>query len=291
MRPEQSDREVMTIAKRPVVTASLTTSVYDVVHIMAREGFRRIPIVDLRTNKLQGIVTSTDIVDYLGGGEKFQIIEREFKGSFFKAINEPVKFIMRPNPPAVQNVATVGHAIKLMKQHGVGGLPVVDNANRVLAIVTERDLLSIFEEKIRGVKVAAVMTEKVVTATGETTILEAEREMVRKSFRRLPIVSQGKLVGIITAMDIVRFFGSGEVFQHLRSGTILQVLQTPALQIGTKELVTISPSANVDEAARTMKERNVGALLVVDDEKLVGILTERDFFKLISHTPDLKHER
>ena len=281
----------MTIATRPVVTASLTTSVYDVVHIMAREGFRRIPIVDLRTNKLQGIVTSTDIVDYLGGGEKFQIIEREFKGSFFKAINEPVKFIMRPNPPAVQNVATVGHAIKLMKQHGVGGLPVVDNANRVLAIVTERDLLSIFEEKIRGVKVAAVMTEKVVTATGETTILEAEREMVRKSFRRLPIVSQGKLVGIITAMDIVRFFGSGEVFQHLRSGTILQVLQTPALQIGTKELVTISPSANVDEAARTMKERNVGALLVVDDEKLVGILTERDFFKLISHTPDLKHER
>ena len=147
MRPEQSDREVMTIAKRPVVTASLTTSVYDVVHIMAREGFRRIPIVDLRTNKLQGIVTSTDIVDYLGGGEKFQIIEREFKGSFFKAINEPVKFIMRPNPPAVQNVATVGHAIKLMKQHGVGGLPVVDNANRVLAIVTERDLLSIFERK------------------------------------------------------------------------------------------------------------------------------------------------
>jgi len=282
-RFEQSDREgeIMTIAKRSVVTASLTTSVYDIVHIMTREGFRRIPIVDLRTKRLQGVVTSTDIVDYLGGGKKFEIIQREFNGSFFKAINEPVKFIMRPDPPAVRNTVTIGHAVELMKRHGVGGLPVVDDTNRVLAIVTERDLLGVFEGKFGGVKVAALMTEKVVTATSETTIVEAEREMVEKSFRRLPLVSQGQLVGIVTAMDIVRFFGSGEVFQHLRSGTMVQVLQTPALQIGTGKLITISPDADVNEAARTMKERNVGALLVVDEEKLVGMLTERDFFKLM----------
>jgi CBS domain-containing protein len=271
----------MTIAKCPVVTASLTTSVYDIVNIMTREGFRRIPIVEPRTMALQGIVTSTDIVDYLGGGKKFEIIQREFGGSFFKAINEPVKSIMRPNPPAVEKSATISHAVELMKLHGIGGLPVVDIANRVLAIVTERDLLSVFEGKARGIKVAALMTEKVITAHSETTIIEAERQMVEKSFRRLPLVSQGKLVGIVTAMDIVRFFGSGEVFQHLRSGTILQVLQTPALQIGTRKLITISSNANVDEATRTMKERSVGALLVVDDEKLVGILTERDFFKLV----------
>jgi CBS domain-containing protein len=272
----------MTIAKCPVITAALTTSVYDVVHIMAEEGFRRIPIVDPRTKMLQGIVTSTDIVDYLGGGRKFEIIQGELDGSFFKAINEPVKSIMRPNPPTVENVATIGRAIELMKQHGVGGLPVVDNANRMLAIVTEKDLLNVFEGKAGGVKVVALMTKEVVTGTGETTIIEAAREMVGKSFRRLPLVSEGRLVGIVTAMDIVRFFGSGEVFQHLRSGTILQVLQTPALQIGTEKLVTTSQDADVTEAARTMKERNVGALLVVDNGKLVGMLTERDFFKLAS---------
>jgi CBS domain-containing protein len=284
LKAERSDRkgEIMTIAKSPVITAALTTSVYDVVHIMAEEGFRRIPIVDPRTKTLQGIVTSTDIVDYLGGGKKFEIIQGELDGSFFKAINEPVKSIMRPNPPTVENVATIGRAIELMKQHGVGGLPVVDNANRVLAIVTEKDLLNVFEGKGRGVKVAALMTKEVVTGTGETTIIEAAKEMVGKSFRRLPLVSGGRLVGIVTAMDIVRFFGSGEVFQHLRSGTILQVLQTPTLQIGTEKLVTTSQDADVTEAARTMKERNVGALLVVDDGKLVGMLTERDFFKLAS---------
>jgi CBS domain-containing protein len=272
----------MKIAKRPVITASLATSVYDIVHIMAREGFRRIPIVDPRTEALQGIVTSTDIVDYLGGGKKFDIIQREYNGSFFKAINAPVKSIMRPNPPTVENAATIVCTIELMRQHGVGGLPVVDHMKRVVAIVTERDLLSIFEGKARGTKVAALMTEKVVTADSGTTIIEAEKLMVEKSFRRLPLVSQGRLVGIVTAMDIVRFFGSGEVFQHLRSGTILQVLQTAAMQIGTSKLITISSNVDVDEATRTMRERNVGALLVVDDEKLVGILTERDFFKLVN---------
>jgi CBS domain-containing protein len=286
VKAEWSDRkgEIMTIAKGPVITAALTTSVYDVVHIMAEEGFRRIPIVDPRTKTLQGIVTSTDIVDYLGGGRKFEIIQRELDGSFFKAINEPVKSIMRPNPPTVEDVATINRAIELMKQHRVGGLPVVDIANRVLAIVTEKDLLSVFGRKARGVRVEALMTKEVVTGNGETTIIEAEREMVEKSFRRLPLVSEGRLVGIITAMDIVRFFGSGEVFQHLRSGTILQVLQTPALQIGTKKLVTTSQNADATEAARTMNERNVGALPVVDDEKLVGMLTERDFFKLALRT-------
>lgn len=281
---EHSDRkgEIMTIAKQPIVTATLATSVYDVVHIMSREGFRRLPIVDPKTGMLQGIVTSSDIVDYLGGGRKFEIIQQKFDGSFFKAINEPVKSIMRSNPPAVENTATIAHAVELMKQYGVGGLPVVDGVNRVLAIVTERDMLGVFEQKARGVKVTALMTEKVIVADSETTIIEAEKKMVEKSFRRLPLVSQDRLAGIVTAMDIVRFFGSSQVFQNLRSGAIIQVLQTPVLQIGTREVVLISPNANADEATRIMKEKGMGALPVVDGERLAGILTERDFFKLVS---------
>lgn len=271
----------MTVAKRPVVTASLTTSVYDVVHIMSREGFRRIPIVDAGTKRLQGIITSTDIIDYLGGGEKFRIIQQRFKGSFFKAINEPVKSISQPNPPSIETTATVGDAIRLMKEHGVGGVPVVDDAFRVSAIITERDILGIFKGKISRVRVADLMTKNVVTATPRTTIFEAERAMIKESFRRLPIVSEGKVVGIVTTMDVVRFFGSGEVFQHLRSGTILQVLQTRALEIGVKSVIAVGSPEDLGEAAKIMNEKNIGALLVVDDDRLVGIVTERDFFKLL----------
>jgi CBS domain-containing protein len=279
--PKPKVGDIMVVAHSPVVTASLTTSIYDIVHIMAREGFRRIPIVDPGTGKLQGIVTSTDIVDYFGGGEKFHIVQQKFGGAFFKAINEPVKSILTANPPFVPRTATIADAIRLMKERKVGGLPIVNDSSQVEAIITERDLLRIFKAKIALGIVSDLMTSSVITAPAEISILNAEKMMVEKSFRRLPLLDGEHVVGLVTAMDIVRFFGSGDVFSHLRSGTILQVLETPVIDVGVKQLVTTEPSTDLAEAAEVMTTQNIGSLLVIDEGKLKGILTERDFLKLV----------
>ncbi len=279
--PKRHRGEILHFAKSPVVTMAPTTPIYDGIQIMTKEGFRRIPIANPGTRTLEGIVTATDITNYLGGGKKFQIIRRKFGGNIFKAINEPIKLIMTKKVVSVKTSAKISKAIKLMKEKNLGGLPVVDNENRVRAIITERDIANMFADRISGVKVAQLMSEKVVTALLKTTIFEAEKTMTTQGFRRLPIISDDKVVGIITAMDIIRFFGSGKVFKYLRSGTIIQVLNTPALEIATKEVSTIEPSADVGQAAKIMQKKNIGALPVVKNEKLVGIITERDFFKII----------
>ncbi len=273
--------EMLQVAKSPVVTMAPTTPVYDAMQIMAREGFRRMPIANPGTKALVGIVTATDIINYLGGGEKFRIIQQKYGGNFFKAINEPIKILMTKKVVSVKTSAKISEAMRLMKKHNLGGLPVVDDGNHVRAIITERDIMHMFSERISGVKVAELMSRKVVTALPTTTIFEAEKTMTTRGFRRLPIVSENKVVGIITVMDILRFFGSGQVFKHLRSGTIIQVLNTHILEIATKEVTTIEPGADVGQAARKMQEKSIGALPVVEDEKLVGIITERDFFKII----------
>jgi CBS domain-containing protein len=278
---KKREGDIMHIAKSPVITMAPTTPIYDGIKIMAKEGFRRIPIADPGTKTLAGIVTATDIVDYLGGGKKFEIVQQKFSGNIFKAINEPVRLIMNQKVFAVKTTASISEAIQLMKEKNVGGLPVIDEENHVRAIVTERDVARMFADRISGIKVSQLMTEKVVTALPKTTIFEAEKTMIGQGFRRLPIVSDGKVVGIVTAMDIIRFFGSGEVFKHLKSGTITQVLNTPAMEIATKEVATISPEADVGQAAKIMREKNLGALPVVQNERLVGIITERDFFKII----------
>lgn len=278
---KKREGEILHLAKSPVVTMAPTTLIHDAVKLMAKEGFRRIPIADPGTKTLAGIVTATDVIDYLGGGKKFEIIQQKFAGNFFKAINEPVKLIMTKKVFSVKTSAKISEAIRLMKEKNVGGLPVVDEENHVRAIITERDIASMFADRISGVKVSQLMTEKVVTALPKTTIFEAEKTMTLQGFRRLPIVADGKVVGIITAMDIIRFFGSGEIFKHLQSGAITQVLNTPALEIATKTVATIEPEADVGQAARIMREKNLGALPVVQNEKLVGIITERDFFKII----------
>ncbi|MEM3730249.1 MAG: CBS domain-containing protein [Candidatus Bathyarchaeia archaeon] len=278
---KRRESEILQIAKSPVVTMASTTPIYDAIQLMTKEGFRRIPIANPGTKTLEGIVTATDIVDYLGGGKKFEIISQKFGGNFFKAINEPIKIIMTKNVVSIKTFAKINDAIKLMTEKNLGGLPVVDEENRVKAIITERDIAALFADKISGVIVAQIMSEKVVTALPSTTIFEAEKTMIAQGFRRLPIISDNKVVGIITTMDIIRFFGSGEVFKHLKSGTILQVLNSPAMEIATKDVATIEPSADVGQAAKIMKDKNIGAVPVVENGKLVGIVTERDFFKII----------
>ena len=278
---KKHESEILSIAKRAVVTMPQTTPIYNAIQMMTREGFRRIPITDSGTRSLEGIVTATDIIDYLGGGKKFEIIRQKFAGNIFKAINEPIRLVMTQKVVSIETSAKISEAIRLMTEKNLGGLPVVDENNSVKAIITERDIANLFADRLSGVNVAQLMSQEVVTALSKTTIFEAEQAMVTQGFRRLPIIANDKVVGIITAMDIIRFFGSGEVFKHLKSGSIIQVLNTPAFEIASKNVSTIEPTADVGQAAKIMQDKDIGAVPVIENSKLVGIITERDFFKII----------
>ena len=280
--PKRREGEIMRIAKKPVVTTAPTTPVYDAIQIMVKEGFRRLPVADPGTKKLKGIITAMDIIDYLGGGSKFEIIRKRHGGNFYKAIYEPIKFIMTSRVISIETTGKIDEAIELMKKHNVGGLPVIDEEGKIWGIITERDIAFLFAGKIGGVKVSGIMSTNVVTISPKESIFMAEKTMVEKGFRRLPLVYDDKLAGIVTVMDILRFFGGSEVFHHLKSGTIMQVLQTEIEEIATKKLITVSPETDIGEAARIMEENNVGALPVLENNKLAGLVTERDFFKVIA---------
>jgi CBS domain-containing protein len=140
----------------------------------------------------------------------------------------------------------------------------------------------LFSGKITGAKVADLMSKQVVTAKPETPIMEIQRKMIERRFRRLLIVSDSEFVGMATVRSILRFFGTSQVFKHLQSGTILQVLQTPVIEVTMKNVATINPEAEIGEAAKLMQEKHVGSLPVISKGRLVGIITERDFFKIIA---------
>ncbi len=273
--------QIIDIAKTKVIMVAPTTRIYEAIKVMAKERFRRLPIANPSTKRLEGIVTATDMIDYLGGGKRFELIQQKFSGNFFTAMNEAIKLLMTQKPASIRSNAKVEDAIRKMKQEKVGGLPIVDENGVIQGIITERDIVNLFSDMISGATVSQLMSERIITALPKSTIFEAEKTMTSQGFRRLPIATEGKLVGIITAMDILRFFGTGEVFKRLQSGMITQVLSTPALDIASKEVATIDPNEDVGQAAKIMKEKNIGAIPVVQKQKLVGMLTERDFFKLI----------
>jgi CBS domain-containing protein len=278
---KKHEGEILNVAKTDVVTMAQTTPVLSAVRTMTKEGFRRIPVTDPGTKELRGIITATDIIDYLGGGTKFEMVRRRFGGNIFKAINEPIRIIMTKKVVSISSTAKISAAIELMTSTNLGGVPIVDEHDHVRAIITERDIAVLFADMLSGITVAQLMSENVVTALPKTTIFEAERSMITRGFRRLPIVTEGKLEGIITSMDVIRFFGSGEVFKQLQSGAIMQALNTPALNIASRNVSTIEPEADVGQAAEIMRHKDLGAVPVVKKGKLAGIITERDFFKMI----------
>ena len=273
--------EIINIAKTQVIMVAPTTPIYEAIRIMARERFRRLPIANPSTKRLEGMVTATDIVDYLGGGKKFELIQRKFSGNFYTAMNEAIKLLMTQNPASITQTATVSEAIQKMKQEKIGGLPIVDEKGAIQGIITERDIVNLFADMISGVTVSQLMSDRVISILPKATIFEAEKTMTAQRFRRLPIAAEGRIVGIVTAMDVLTFFGTSEVFKRLQSGMITQVLATPALEIASKDVATIGPNEDIGQAAKTMKERNIGALPVIQKGKLIGIITERDFFKVI----------
>ncbi len=121
------------------------------------------------------------------------------------------------------------------------------------------------------------MSVDLVTVSPETNVLEALELMRENKIRRLPVVENGKLKGMVTQLDLLRISPS--------PATSLSVFELNYLlsKMMVKEAMTSDPivvaaDATVEEAALIMRDHQVGGLPVVQDDKLVGIITETNIF-------------
>lgn len=124
------------------------------------------------------------------------------------------------------------------------------------------------------------MSDEVITAPPDMPIMEAADLMKREGIRRLPVVHKGKLVGIVAHGDIQEASPSDATSLSIWELNYL-LARVTVEEIMTREVVTISPDTPVEEAAMLMRERKVGGLPVVEDGKLVGIITESDIFEVM----------
>ncbi|MFD1631870.1 IMP dehydrogenase [Pseudopedobacter beijingensis] len=111
---------------------------------------------------------------------------------------------MIQDPVTLSEEATVGEAFKIMKEYQIGGIPVVSASNKLVGIVTNRDLRF---QKDLTISVAAVMTkENLITAPEGTTLKQAESILQDYKIEKLPVVREdGTLSGLITFKDIQKF--------------------------------------------------------------------------------------
>jgi CBS domain-containing protein len=94
---------------------------------------------------------------------------------------------------------TKQQAARLLSQHRISGLPVVNDQNVVVGVVTEYDVIS-----KQGRTVGEIMTRGVISITPDTDLEEVSHILVHERIKRLPVLDKGQLLGIVSRADLVR---------------------------------------------------------------------------------------
>jgi len=109
------------------------------------------------------------------------------------------------------------------------------------------------------------MTKEPITVDPDDLLIRASHKMQAGGFRRLPVVSAGRLVGIVSERDLREHRG---YFEHTKINGVM-----------TENPVTVTPATTLEEAAQTLVERQIGGLPVVENGRSIGIITTSDILK------------
>ncbi|MDQ2907594.1 MAG: CBS domain-containing protein [Ktedonobacteraceae bacterium] len=110
-----------------------------------------------------------------------------------------VKDVMSTDVITVKEDQTRQQAASLLTKHRISGLPVVNDEGLVTGIVTEYDVIS-----REGEQVKHIMTRGIISVSADSDLEDVRQILVNESIRRLPVLDQGRLVGIVSRADLVR---------------------------------------------------------------------------------------
>ncbi len=123
--------------------------------------------------------------------------------------------VMTTNPVSIRKDATIYDTIKLLAENDFTGLPVVNEDMTLAGIVTEKDVLKLLSDletlmlsselEESQARIEDFMTDKVVSFDERSDLLAVCECLIKNAFRRVPITCEGKLVGIISRRDIIRY--------------------------------------------------------------------------------------
>jgi len=176
-----------------------------------------------------------------------------------------VKNVMTKNPVFIKDTEFMTHARQLMRDRHFRTVPVVDNKNRVIGVLNEKELLNIYSTK-SNVTVEGFISEFPFVYP-EMDMMQAARLMIEAGVGRAPVLKSGQdmtLAGILSMVDIFRNLD----LDKIPSKKISDVMTT--------DVKTCSPKDNVAKVWLNMKETGYSGLPVVRNGELIGMVTRRN---------------
>lgn len=255
------DLDIMEIASQAVVTCREDDRLREVIEVML-ERFRRLPVID-REENCKGIVTTTDILSYLGGGEKYELFVKNQK-----SLNIHISKLTSKRVYTLDKKTSIKKTLELFKTQRRGAYPIVYR-KKLVGIVAEWDFVKQINEFV-GIKVQDLMIRKPLVIKENYSVLDVAKIICRGGFRRLPIAKSNTLIGIVTPYDLLSYLSKE------RKLTRLELEHTPVKKIMNRDVTTIGPKFDIFDATQIIINKKIGGIVVTEGKELVGILTERD---------------
>ncbi|WP_407455176.1 CBS domain-containing protein [Methanobrevibacter sp.] len=183
-----------------------------------------------------------------------------------------IKNLMSEDLITVDKDQNLSDALKLFRKHNVSRLPVTNHKDLV-GIISERDIAnklgSSKSENMPASRfhISSVMVKDVITVPETMQLADVAKIMLEKGIGSVPVMRDDEMVGIVSKADFVTL-AVGIAFDKI---TVKEIM--------SKEVIVADPADRLVHARRKMLDNNVGRLPVVDDDKLVGMITSKDLMR------------
>jgi predicted transcriptional regulator len=254
------------ITSTPIVSCTNSETIRNTV-AMTLNGFSRIMVTD--RGKTSGFVTTLDILDFLGGGSKYQLYVRYKKG-----LDLPVDTIMDRDWHPLDKSHSIKDALGIFHKHGRDFHPIF-HKDKFSGLISEMDIIRHLKGKT-GIKATDIMDKKPIIAKDNYSVLDVSEMLCKGEYRFLPVVKDGFILGMITPRDVITYLNSGPGLNNLRKAGF------EATAAMNRNFLSVEPESDLCEAVNIMNSKNINSVPVTDESEMLGLITRRDVIEALN---------
>ncbi|WP_407393287.1 CBS domain-containing protein [Methanobrevibacter sp.] len=260
--------QIKNLMSEDLITVDKDQNLSDALKLLRKHNISRLPVTNHK--ELVGIISERDIANKLGSS----------KYEHMPASRLHISSVMVKDVLTVPETMQLDDVARLMLDNGIGSVPVMRD-DEMVGIVSKADFVTLavgiaFDK----IAVKEIMTKDLVVVSPTERLVHARRLMLEANVGRLPVVDDGKIVGMITSKDLLRAFIDfrKKVPEKYQKSQIKDVFVG---DIMSKNPQYVSKEMSISEVSKIMMETGFNGLPVMDEGKVIGIITQTDILRLI----------
>lgn len=261
--------QIKNLMSEDIITIDKDQNLSDALKLLRKHNVSRLPVTN--NKQLVGIISERDIAAKLGSS----------KYESMPASRLHISSVMVKDVFTVPQTMQLDEVARLMLENGIGSVPLMNDDDDMVGIVSKADFVTLavgiaFEK----ITVKEIMSKDLTVVSPTERLVHARRQMLESHVGRLPVVEYESLAGMVTSKDLMRAFIDfrKKVPEKYQKSQIKEVLVE---DIMSSNPTFTSKDATIADVARVMIETGYNGLPVVEDDNVVGIITQTDILRLI----------